>query len=122
MLVLSMLFLGVAYAKPTSNHDIYLKGQEGERMISCADISCANFREQDSRVEFRLKPEAANRARIFVENNRGIKANLIACGKPLSFHLGSLLSGKEELVTLPISKELSPCVRGAAQALPSCGP
>lgn len=122
MLILYLFFLSPAHAQPPEKYDIYLKGQEGERMISCSDLACASFREGDQRVEFRLKPEAVNRARIFEENNRGIKANLIACGKPLAFHLDSRLSGKEALVTLNISKEMAHCVRGAAKALPSCGP
>lgn len=122
MLIIYLFFLSSAQAQPSQNYDIYLKGQEGERMISCADLSCASFRENDHQVKFRLKPQAANRARIFEENNRGIKANLIACGKPLAFHLGSSLSGKEGLVILDVSEELGPCVRGAAKALPSCEP
>lgn len=122
MLVLYLLFLSPAHAQSAKEYDIYLKGQEGERMISCSDLACADFREHDQRVEFRLKPQATNRARIFEENNRGIKANLIACGKPLAFHLGSRLSGKEALVSLSITKDLGPCVRGAAKALPSCNP
>lgn len=89
-------------------------------MISCSDLACATFREDLRRIDFKLKPEAQSRARRFVENNRGIKANLIACGKPLAFHLDSLLSGKEALVSLGISKDLSSCVKGAAKALPAC--
>lgn len=121
MLILALFLLSPAFAEEPQDFDIYLKGQEGERMISCSDITCANFKEPEQRVQFRLKPEAVNRARIFAENNRGIKANLIACGKPLAFHLGSRLSGKEPLVTLDITKDLSPCVRGAIRSLPSCG-
>lgn len=121
MLLLALFFLSSAQAAEPQDYDIYLKGQEGERMISCSDLTCANFKEPEQRVEFRLKPEAVNRARIFAENNRGIKANLIACGKPLAFHLGSHLSGKEPLVTLDITKELGPCVRGAIRSLPPCG-
>jgi hypothetical protein len=121
MVILFLIYLGMAQAQPPDAYDIYLKGEEGERMISCSDLACANFRENEQRVEFKLKPKALSRARQFAENNRGIKANLIACGKPLAFHLGSRLSGKEALVTLDISKELGPCVRGAARAIPSCG-
>lgn len=120
MFLLYLIYLGTARAQ--APYDIYLKGQEGERMLSCSDLACANYREADQRVEFKLKPAAAHRARLFAENNAGIKANLIACGKPLAFYLGSLLSGKEALVSLSVSKELSPCVSGAAKALPSCDP
>lgn len=117
-----ILFLNTILAASAANGKtkIYLKGSEGERLISTDDLACGQYDKQTHIASFRLKPEAGSRAKSFAENNRGIKANLMACGTPFAFHLDGRLSEEGALVAVRVPKESWECVSQAAKPLSPC--
>lgn len=117
----SLFYLLAAPALAGKSDSAYLKGNEGEKLVSAEDVSCADTAESKHSlvVTFSLNPEARERAAKFAKENTGISASIMACGTPLSVKLNEEFSGPGA-ISVNVPKPLRDCVKRLVKNKKAC--
>jgi hypothetical protein len=134
MTALLLLLASAAYAArpissppiakaPERKESLLMKGAEGEKLISEEDITCADPIEPKDgslSVFLRLKDEVVGRAKSYIKENKGIKANFVLCGKPVAVSLNDSLEKYDDHLLVAVPKEHKKCVQSVLKTIARC--